>query len=343
MAPPPSPLTFWPVALPLLFAALPTLGWLLGWPSLAWVVGALLVPVLEGLWVLQHRAGGLRQAAALHQWGPWWPRLVALIVLVQALVLTAWAAPQASGLTLLWLGLSLGYVAGGTGIVLGHELGHRRSRLDKGLSLALLTQVGFGHYQLAHNRGHHRAAATWPDSATARRNESLPRFLLRYYPGVWRSACELARAHRLRWWGLPPAQTSLALFVGVSLGWLLAVGPEALAVWLVQAAVAQYLVGAIDYVAHWGLQRAVRHGQPERMGPQHIWDCRNPVSELLLFNLPRHAHHHLQPWHGADQLQATPASPQMPTGYAGMVWLAALPPLFERVMAPRLPAQPPAP
>jgi alkane 1-monooxygenase len=64
---------------------------------------------------------------------------------------------------------------------------------------------------------------------------------------------------------------------------------------------------------------------------------------LLLFNLPRHASHHMQPWLDANGLQRQPASPQMPTGYAGMVLLAMVPPWFKAVMTKRLVAAAGAP
>jgi alkane 1-monooxygenase len=98
-------------------------------------------------------------------------------------------------------------------------------------------------------------------------------------------------------------------------------------------------VAAIDYVEHWGLRREAINGRYERMGPQHTWDCANRISDALLFNLPRHASHHLEPSLDCDTLYRMPQSPQMPTGYAGMVVLASLPPLFRKIMAPRLPTK----
>ena len=100
---------------------------------------------------------------------------------------------------------------------------------------------------------------------------------------------------------------------------------------------AQSLVAAVDYIEHWGLERAQANGRPERMGPQPTWDCANRVSDAMLFNLPRHASHHLEPSLDCDALYRVPASPQMPTGYAGMVLLAFAPPLYRRIMLPRLP------
>jgi alkane 1-monooxygenase len=99
------------------------------------------------------------------------------------------------------------------------------------------------------------------------------------------------------------------------------------------------LVGSVDYVEHWGLVRADIRGKPERMGAAHTWDCANYVSDLMLFKLPRHAAHHLEPSLDCDELYRMPASPQMPLGYAGMSLLAMVPPLYKRVMRPRLPCK----
>ena len=329
--------------LPLLvFVFSPSLGWWLGLPALGLLLGAVLIPACE--WLLGRPGHGpLGRWASQprpQSFGPHWPRLVALLVLLQSLALTLLVSGDAPWNQLVWLGLSLGFVAGGTGIVLGHELGHRRSLLDRRLSLALLTLVGYGHYQLEHNRGHHRSAATFQDPATARLHESLPRFLLRYFPGIWRGACALDRQGRQGSAGIGLPQRLLLLFAGYALLANALAGPQAVALIALQALVAQFLVGTIDYVEHWGLQRAMVDGRPQRFGPEHVWDCANRVSDLLLFNLPRHAHHHLHPSDTADLLLRVQQAPQMPTGYAGMVLLASLPPLYRRVMRRRLP--PPA-
>ena len=55
-----------------------------------------------------------------------------------------------------------------------------------------------------------------------------------------------------------------------------------------------------------------------------------------LFNLARHSDHHAaaaRPW---DQLRHQPDAPQLPAGYATMLLVAWLPPLWFRVMDPRV-------
>lgn len=128
----------------------------------------------------------------------------------------------------------------------------------------------------------------------------------------------------------------LTCWLLVMLSVTLMLGSSALFFLVAQAIVAQLLVGSVDYFEHWGLQRQTVGSRHEGLSHQHIWDCANPVSELLLFNLPRHASHHLQPWLTANELKRESQSPQLPTGYAGMIVMAFVSPWFISVMSKRL-------
>jgi alkane 1-monooxygenase len=314
--------------LPLVFTATPSIGLFLDWPWLSLSIGIVLIPLLELL------IKGQLKPSSSFVWGSWFPRAVIVGVILQILTL-ACLTQELSWLSLILLAGSTGYVAGAVGIVLAHELAHRKTFFDKALARVLLLSVAYGHYALEHNRGHHRAAATYPDPATARREEGLWRFLPRYYSGVFTESLKLSQSLPTKLnetWALMSVTVFLFTFVTLIAGW------KGLVFCLVQAAVAQLLVGAVDYAEHWGLVRQTENGKPERMGPQHIWDCNNTIADALLFNLPRHANHHLQPSLNCDQLTHTPASPQMPTGYAGMVLLTFIPPLYKKIMTPRLPA-----
>lgn len=314
--------------LPLAFTATPAVGLLIDWPWFTLSLGIAFIPILE--WLVK---GRIRPSSAF-TWGSWFPRAVMAGVILQTLTL-AYFSQELGWFSLIMLAGSTGYVAGAVGIVLAHELAHRKTLVDKALARLLLLSVAYGHYALEHNRGHLRAAATYPDPATARREESLWRFLPRYYSGVFTESLKLSQSMPSKLnetWALMTVTVCLFIAATLIAGW------KGLVFCLVQAAVAQLLVGAVDYAEHWGLLRKTENGKPERMGPQHIWDCNNIIADALLFNLPRHANHHLQPSLNCDQLTHTPASPQMPTGYAGMVLLAFIPPLYKKIMTPRLPA-----
>jgi alkane 1-monooxygenase len=312
--------------LPLSFTLSPLLAWASGWYGLTVAVAAVLLPLAEW-WI-----GPGKSTTVEASWGQTFPRLVLALAIAISLGL-AIQAPSLDWPGLIALALSCGYVLGGIGIVLAHELGHRRALLDRTLARLLLLSVGFGHYVIEHNRGHHRAAATHDDPATARRHEGLWAFLPRYFSGIFTDAVRLSHNRP------GPLNEALALMAATMALYALMFavgGAKTLVFCVVQSLLALLLVSTIDYVEHWGLLRATVNGKPERMSTAHTWDCANRVADAMLFNLPRHAAHHIEPSLDCDQLYRSPRSPQMPTGYAGMVMLALWPPLYKRVMTPRL-------
>ncbi len=56
----------------------------------------------------------------------------------------------------------------------------------------------------------------------------------------------------------------------------------------------------------------------------------------FLYHLQRHSDHHAWPARRYQTLRNFPEAPQLPTGYAGMILLAAVPPLWFRVMDRRV-------
>jgi alkane 1-monooxygenase len=57
---------------------------------------------------------------------------------------------------------------------------------------------------------------------------------------------------------------------------------------------------------------------------------------VLLYHLQRHSDHHANPTRRYQTLRDFEESPVLPTGYAGMIVLALFPPLWRRVMDPRV-------
>jgi len=119
------------------------------------------------------------------------------------------------------------------------------------------------------------------------------------------------------------------------------VGPAGLLAWLGAAAVGYALFQLVNYVEHYGLlRRQTAPGTYERVQPHHSWNSEHALGRILLYELTRHSDHHYlasRPYH---TLRHQPAAPQMPTGYPGMMLLATVPPLWFRVMNPRVPTQP---
>jgi alkane 1-monooxygenase len=95
--------------------------------------------------------------------------------------------------------------------------------------------------------------------------------------------------------------------------------------------------GLPDRREHYGLKhKEVEPGRWERVSVQHSWDSNNVLTNAYLFGLQRHADHHLYPRRRCQVLCSHEDSPQLPTGYAGMLWLMLVPPLWRKVMDARL-------
>jgi len=60
------------------------------------------------------------------------------------------------------------------------------------------------------------------------------------------------------------------------------------------------------------------------------------VTNLFLYQLQRHADHHANPTRSFQALRHFEYAPQLPAGYAAMILIAYVPPLWFRVMNPRV-------
>ena len=240
--------------------------------------------------------------------------------------------------------LGVGICCGALGINVAHELGHRARSWEQRLAQALLLSTWYGHFFIEHNRGHHRHVATPLDPVTARLHEAFWRFLPRAVGGEYRSAWAL-EAERLRRADQPvwSASNQMLQFQAIQLllaaGVVLAFGAAGLLAWLAAATVGYILFQLVNYVEHYGLlRRQTASGAYERVQPHHSWNSEHPLGRILLYELTRHSDHHYQAARPYHTLRHQPASPQMPTGYPGMMLLATLPPLWFRVMNKRVPA-----
>jgi alkane 1-monooxygenase len=233
-------------------------------------------------------------------------------------------------------------VVGGIAINTAHELGHKRASSEKWLSRIALAQTGYGHFFIEHNRGHHVKVATPEDPASSRLGEGFWAFLPRTVAGSLRSAwgIETARLDRLgkSHWGIHnDVLSAWAMTVVLFAGLTLVFGPVVLPYLLVQAVIGFSLLEVVNYLEHYGLLRQKREdGRYERCLPAHSWNSNNVASNVLLYHLQRHSDHHANPTRRYQALRHVDEAPQLPTGYAGMIVLAWFPPLWRRVMDPRL-------
>lgn len=253
-----------------------------------------------------------------------------------------WAGTQALSW---WAWLALAYTAGlgsGLGINTGHELGHKHTRLEQWLAKLVLAVPFYGHFCVEHNRGHHRHVATPEDPASARMGESIYRFALREIPGAIRRAWilereRLAREGRSVWSPRNAILQSHAVALLLQGGLVVAFGWTMLPFLAIHNAVAWWQLTSANYVEHYGLLRErLPDGRYERPQPHHSWNANHTYTNLMLFQLERHSDHHANPSRRYQSLRHFPDLPQLPSGYQGMFPIAYLPPLWFRVMDPRL-------
>ena len=252
-----------------------------------------------------------------------------------------WSSGDLSLIENIGLALTMA-VVGGIAINTAHELGHKRASSEKWLSRIALAQTGYGHFFIEHNRGHHVKVATPEDPASSRLGEGFWAFLPRTVAGSLRSAwgIETARLDRLgksHWSIHNDVLSAWAMTVVLFAGLAIVFGPVVLPYLLVQAVIGFSLLEVVNYLEHYGLRRQKREdGRYERCMPEHSWNSNNVASNVLLYHLQRHSDHHANPTRRYQALRHVDEAPQLPTGYAGMIVLAWFPPLWRRVMDPRL-------
>jgi alkane 1-monooxygenase len=240
-----------------------------------------------------------------------------------------------------WI-LAMGINCGTVAINIAHELGHKRRKFDQRLAKLLLTSSFWPQFFYDHNRGHHVKVGTPEDATTARLGESLFAFLPRAMwgetVGAWRlSSAPLRRRGKpelhpnneiLRWWGLGAAAL---IAVALTLGWGVAGG------WLLAGLIGVLLLETVDYIEHYGLTRErLPSGDLEPVNPTHSWNSDFILGRVLLVELVRHSDHHANAARPYQSLRSMDGAPQHPLGYPGMMVLAACPPLWFRVMHPRI-------
>jgi len=220
----------------------------------------------------------------------------------------------------------------------------RNPPLERNAGGVLLALVAYGGFKVEHVFGHHVDVATPRDTSTARLGQSAYAFLLRAMVVNPLRAWELA-GERLRARGLPAWHWRNEMYLWHGLTLLFAAG---ISVWLgiaglvffvMQALVAITLLELVNYIEHYGLLRDQRpDGSYERVTPRHSWNDSHRLSNLVLLNLQRHSDHHAHAARRYQILRHHDDAPQLPTGYASLVLLALVPPLWRRLMDPRVAA-----
>ncbi|MCL4105922.1 UNVERIFIED_CONTAM: hypothetical protein GTU68_012560 [Idotea baltica] len=237
---------------------------------------------------------------------------------------------------------AVGICCGILGINVAHELGHRTKKYEQLLAKSLLLSSLYMHFFIEHNRGHHANVSTPDDPASARRGEVIFAFWSKSVWFSYLSAWKLEN-RRLRKKDLPvfSLQNEMLVYQLAQLGFIGLIygifGLQPMLLFLAASGVGILLLETVNYIEHYGLQREMTpYGRYEQVQPHHSWNSDHPVGRLLLFELSRHSDHHHRAGRKFQTLRHIENTPQMPTGYPGMMVLALLPPLWFAVMNPKV-------
>ena len=279
-----------------------------------------------------------------------WYRFITWIWLPIQLVLiygTLWVVTRSGHLVPLEkLGVffGIGVLTGSVGIVYAHELLHQSNRTERWLADILLASVLYSHFRTEHLLVHHPWVGTRRDAVTARYNEGFHRYFARVLATALPSAWGAERAMLARrgrgafdrtnpFWRYLALQT-LALALAFAIG-----GWPGVGLFAFQALVAIWQLEMTNYVEHYGLTRKyLGDGRYEPVRPHHSWNADHRMTSWQFINLQRHSDHHYKPARRYPLLQTYPEAqaPQLPFGYTAMGFVAMVPPVWRRVMNPKV-------
>lgn len=238
--------------------------------------------------------------------------------------------------------ITMGISCGIMGINVAHELGHRDSWYEKAMSKVLLMTALYMHFYIEHNYGHHQNVSTHDDPASARRGESLYRFYVRSiwmgFRSAWNIEAERLNRKHLNCFSL---YNQMLWFLAIQLAFLAAIatfcGISVCLAYMLSALIGILLLETVNYIEHYGLARRKKeNGEYERTLPIHSWNSNHIIGRICLFELSRHSDHHYRTNRKYQILRHHAESPQMPTGYPGMMILSLVPPLWFYVLHRRI-------
>lgn len=225
------------------------------------------------------------------------------------------------------------------GTVPGHELVHRkRNKFDMFMGNWLMSLSWDCGFAVEHVYGHHKNVGLISDPATAKRGESIYKFIFnatyKEHKDAWLIELDQLRRRKQNPFGMKNRMlvgyfrsgivTALAFMVG---------GFSGMLIYLLCASIAKALLEVINYCEHYGLVRQTG----ESVFPRHSWNSNTVLSSIYLYNVTRHSSHHekasLEYW----ELKSYDNAPVLPQGYLTMLFLALLTPnYYHKIMAKKL-------
>lgn len=304
-----------------------------------------IIPLIE-LFIKQDRVNYQKEEEELLKNHPIFDYIIYSTVIIHYFLLFSFlqiiSSQELTQLELIGLISGMGVMCGVYGINVGHELGHRKKKEERLLAKIALLSSLYLHFFIEHNRGHHKRVSTEEDPASARKYESIYAFWLRSVYFSYLSAWKL-EFHRLKNRDIPiwSWQNEMLRFQIYQFIWLMAIGLIfgwfVLPYYFASAVMGILLLETVNYIEHYGLTRKkISAHSYERVLPHHSWNSNHVLGRLVLFELSRHSDHHYVASRKYQILRHHEDTPQMPTGYPGMMLLSLIPPLWFNIMHKKL-------
>nr|WP_136249534.1 alkane 1-monooxygenase [Ningiella ruwaisensis] len=231
-----------------------------------------------------------------------------------------------------------GFLLSGAATVVGHELVHRlRSKVAVCLGRWLMSLSFDANFSIEHVYHHHAKVATEEDPVTAPRGRNVYSHVARAIVGTNLSAWKIEKKRLAR-----NHHSPLSFHNQYLRGWLMTLTALVIAFILAswQGVVfftaigisAKIILEIVNYMEHYGLVRDPK--QPVK--PKHSWNSNRKISCWAMFNLPRHSHHHAQGAVSFEKLKPMEDAPVMISGYISTIGIALIPPLWFKLMQPKL-------
>jgi len=238
--------------------------------------------------------------------------------------------------------LSLGILLATNAINVGHELGHRKSFIERCLSKLLYLPCLYMHFYIEHNFGHHNNVATPKDPATAKFNQTVYSFwvtsVIGQYISAWRLQLQLLKIKNSRFFSFKNDMLYYTIF---ELAYLFVVysffGLYGLFLAVIIGILSFLFLETINYIEHYGLLRnKLPSGRYERVQSHHSWNSNHFIGRIVLYELTRHSDHHYKASKKYQILENKRESPQLPYGYPTSILLALVPWLWFSLVNPLL-------
>ena len=234
--------------------------------------------------------------------------------------------------------IGVGYMVAGYATNVGHEFTHRtKDKIALIEGRWLLSASCNSDFSIEHVYNHHVNVGTEKDPATARRGENVYAFSVRStvmgHLSAWKLESKTLQKNGI---GLFSIKNRMITGYLMSIMWcvlfFLAGGYLGLMLFLGQAAFAKFVLEIVNYMEHYGLRR----NSEQRIGPEHSWNTNKRMSGMALFSLTRHSAHHEKPRIKYWKLEPYLDAPQMPFGYLTTTLICLIPPLWFKIMTPKL-------